>query len=121
MQQQVWGEGGDGRYGTWVRGGEEQNIVEDFTRHLGGSAWFAVHMQYSDSDREVIVNGLSFGGSVWDFYSQGATLTDDMIGVFPASNKIAVSWASLTYFQFGKRLQHHCVGQIEHLSCWLSR
>ncbi len=69
------------RYGTWAPGSEVQNIVEDFTRNLGGSAWFAVHTQYSDRDDQAIVNSMSYGGSAWDFYSQGPVVTDEMIGV----------------------------------------
>lgn len=66
-------------YGNWSANGAEIPIVEDFTRHLGNSAWWAINQQYADARGARPSASVSMGASAFDSYSRGAVVSDDEI------------------------------------------
>ena len=54
-------------------------IVEEFTRHLGGSPWWGINSQYADARGARPSDSVSMGKSAFDAYSQGAVVSDDEI------------------------------------------
>ena len=66
-------------YGNWSSNGVEVPIVEEFTRHLGGSPWWGINSQYADARGARPSDSVSMGKSAFDAYSQGAVVSDDEI------------------------------------------
>ena len=66
-------------YGNWSSNGVEIPIVEEFTRHLGGSPWWGINSQYADSRGARPSDSVAMGKSAFDAYSQGAVVSDDEI------------------------------------------
>ena len=62
-------------YGNWSSD-PAVNILTDLVTNLGGSSYFGIGTRYSDVNGEAPNGGLVFGGSVYDLYSRGATLSD---------------------------------------------
>ena len=66
-------------YGNWSSNGAEVPIVEEFTRHLGNSPWWAINQQYADARGARPSLSVSMGASAFDSYSRGAVVSDDEI------------------------------------------
>ena len=66
-------------YGNWSSNGVEIPIVEEFTRHLGGSPWWGINSQYADARGAHPSDSISMGKSAFDSYSRGAVVSDDEI------------------------------------------
>jgi hypothetical protein len=66
-------------YGNWSSNGVEIPIVEEFTRHLGGSPWWSINAAYADARGARPSDSITMGKSAFDTYSQGATVSDDEI------------------------------------------
>lgn len=66
-------------YGNWSSNGVEIPIVEEFTRHLGGSPWWGINSQYADARGARPSDSITMGKSAFDSYSQGAVVSDDEI------------------------------------------
>jgi hypothetical protein len=69
-------------YGGW--GGPAANTaasdtVEHFTRHLGGSKWWGLTAAYADAKGRRPSQTIRYGGSAYDAYSRGKSLSDDDI------------------------------------------
>lgn len=62
-------------YGNWS-GDPAVNILSDLAISLGGSSYFRIGTRYGDVNGEAPNGGLVFGGSVYDLYSRGSTLSD---------------------------------------------
>lgn len=66
-------------YGNWSSKGVEIPIVEEFTRHLGGSPWWSINSAYADARGARPSDSVAMGKSAFDAYSRGATVSDDEI------------------------------------------
>ncbi len=66
-------------YGNWT-GNTATPILEDLARNVGGSPYWAINTNYSQSGGSKVSSAVTFGGSTTDNYSQGSTLSDT--GVF---------------------------------------
>jgi hypothetical protein len=62
-------------YGSWS-GDPAIEILTDLAITLGGSSYFGISTRYGDVNGDAPNGGLVFGGSVYDLYSRGATLSD---------------------------------------------
>jgi hypothetical protein len=71
-------------YGNWTNT-TVPTILTDFINHIGGSAYFNINTSYYDFNKFVngvkdpVVNRVTYGGSVYDNYSLGSSLTDNNI------------------------------------------
>ena len=66
-------------YGNWTAGSEATSLVEEFTHYLGASPWYRINARYVDARGAAPSTDVSFGGSAYDAYSQGASVSDDQI------------------------------------------
>ena len=66
-------------YGNWTAGCVEQALVEEFTRHIGASPWYAINAQYSDARGASPSTQVAMGKSAFDPYSEGASMDDATI------------------------------------------
>jgi hypothetical protein len=62
-------------YGNWSSN-TATTILADFAKNVGGSPYFNINTGYSDGSNNGISNSVTFGGAVFDAYSQGATIDD---------------------------------------------
>jgi hypothetical protein len=62
-------------YGDWD-GNTALDILPDFAANLGGSPYFNIETTYYDGDGNPVINAANYGGSVFDSYSQGTTITN---------------------------------------------
>lgn len=65
-------------YGSWT-GNTATTILADFAKNLGGSPYFNINTGYTDGANNRISNSVTFGGAVFDAYSQGTTINDAQI------------------------------------------
>ena len=71
-------------YGNWSNN-TEPDIVTDFVKNIGGTAYFNINTSYYDFNKfgggvkDPVVNRVNFAGSVYDNYSLGTNLTDDNV------------------------------------------
>lgn len=66
-------------YGDWTND-TAPAILEPLAQNLGSSPWWAISSTYFDSHGKYVpMNALTFGGSYYDAYSQGATLDDGRV------------------------------------------
>jgi hypothetical protein len=67
-------------YGDWS-GNSATQILPDFAYHIGGSPYFNINTTYYDydkeSEKEFVLNRVSFKGSIDDPYSLGGSLSDN--------------------------------------------
>jgi hypothetical protein len=63
-------------YGNWTSTSAVPPLLEHFVSHLGGSDWFGINSQYTDSNGDHPANALHLGGTTIDAYSRGKRLTD---------------------------------------------
>lgn len=70
-------------YGNWANS-PVPPIVTDFVKNIGGTAYFSINSSYYDftpgGEKDPVVNRVNYGGSVYNNYSRGATLTDNDVG-----------------------------------------
>lgn len=66
-------------YGNWTAGGPAVRLVEEFTGWIGASPWYAMNRAYVDARGASPSTTVTFGGSAYDAYSQGAVVSDDAI------------------------------------------
>jgi hypothetical protein len=77
-------------YGNWGANAAGQTVLSDFTKALGGSAYFGINTTYTDALKVPVTYALTLAGTTNDAYSQGTVLTD--IGVRNVvSNAIALN------------------------------
>lgn len=68
-------------YGNWA-GSTAPQILTDFVASLGGSAYYGINTQYTDSAGTPLSNSLLWASNLEDAYSHGTTLSDaDVAGV----------------------------------------
>jgi len=61
-------------YGNWD-GNTALDILPDFAANIGGSAYFNINTTYTDAFGNPVLNAANYGGSAFDFYSQGSVVT----------------------------------------------
>src|SRR5215204_403439 len=61
-------------YGNWT-GNTTQSILTDLAANLGSSPYFQINTTYPDASGVAPSGGLIYGGSVYDAYSHGSSLT----------------------------------------------
>ena len=59
-------------YGNWT-GNNGTAIIRNFVQGLGSTAWWNITRQYNNTEP------ITFGGSTYDNYSQGTSLTPDLV------------------------------------------
>lgn len=62
-------------YGTWS-GSTTPPVITDLVSSLGGSAYFEALRRYSNAGGSPLPNAVQYGGSIYDSYSQGASLAN---------------------------------------------
>ena len=67
------------RYGDWASQPEVAHILADFLNNLGGTSWMNINSGYSDSSGNVGTSQVSHGGTCYDPYSHGKSLSDEDI------------------------------------------
>ena len=65
------------RYGDWASQPEVAHILADFLNNLGGTSWMNINSGYYDSSGNVGTSQVSHGGTCYDPYSHGKSLSDD--------------------------------------------
>ena len=65
------------RYGDWASQPEVAHILADFLNNLGGTSWMNINSGYYDSSGNVGTSHVSHGGTCYDPYSHGKSLSDD--------------------------------------------
>jgi hypothetical protein len=65
-------------YGNWD-GNTALTILPDFASNFGGSPYYNINTSYTDGLGNPVINAVSFGGSAFDNYSQGTSLTAQRI------------------------------------------
>ena len=65
------------RYGDWASQPEVAHILADFLNNLGGTSWMKINSGYYDSSGNVGTSQVSHGGTCYDPYSHGKSLSDD--------------------------------------------
>jgi hypothetical protein len=72
--------GGGARQSHWS-GNSATQILPDFAYHIGGSPYFNINTTYygydKESEKEFVLNRVSFKGSIDDPYSPGGSLSDN--------------------------------------------
>jgi hypothetical protein len=77
-------------YGNWSADRLAQKVLVNFITHIGGSPYFNINTTYYSLDssangakiiKDPVINAVHYVGSVDDHYSQGATLSDDQVGL----------------------------------------
>ena len=64
------------RYGDWTAQPEVARILAEFLNSLGGTSWMNINNSYSDSDGNTGTSQVSHGGTCYDPYSHGKSLSD---------------------------------------------
>jgi hypothetical protein len=70
-------------YGNWSKSPVPAVLI-DFINSIGGTAYFNINSSYYDfnagGEKDPVVNRINYGGSVYDNYSLGTSLTDNDLG-----------------------------------------
>ena len=61
-------------YGAWD-GNTALDILPDLAANIGGSPYFNIETTYTDADANPVLNVVNYGGSSFDAYSQGTTVS----------------------------------------------
>ena len=64
------------RYGDWTAQTEVAPILGEFLNSLGGTSWMNINTAYYDSQGNTGTTQLSHGGTCFDPYSHGKSLSD---------------------------------------------
>jgi hypothetical protein len=75
-------------YGDWSNKGLDQTIVGEMVATIGGTPYFNLVRNYSDSRNSVASSGVIYAGAAYDTYSHGSILTDDDIKDIPAQTML---------------------------------
>jgi len=67
-------------YGNWA-GNTALDILPDFVSNLGGSPYYNINTSYTDRLGNPVLNAANYGGSAFDSYSQGTSLTATRIAI----------------------------------------
>ena len=74
------------RYGDWTAQPEVARILAEFLNSLGGTSWMDINNSYSDSDGDTGTSQVSHGGTCYDPYSHGKSLSDaDVLVSIPST------------------------------------
>ena len=87
------------RYGDWASQPEVAHILADFLNNLGGTSWMNINSGYCDSSGNVGTSQVSHGGTCYDPYSHGKSLSDDDVLVSVMVLCPCISTASCTALQ----------------------
>ncbi len=75
-------------YGDWSKDTLAQKVLVNFITHIGGSPYFNINTTYysfemgpngSKRIKDSVINAVHYMGSATDNYSQGVSLSDDMV------------------------------------------
>ncbi|HVT58406.1 MAG TPA: hypothetical protein VHR45_08395 [Thermoanaerobaculia bacterium] len=65
-------------YGSWG-GNTAPAIMKDWANSIGGTPYFAINTTYTDGGGQPVGNSVHFGGALFNSYSQGSSIDDNMV------------------------------------------